>query len=396
MAQPDEKNNKINSYPKKCNNSLLGKKTTQKEKFSRCFKDNPMINKFNQDSFFIYDQADFFDYFQSLNQKNFIKLTKDEILLLNDNIEFIDLKKSNSKGDKFLNIPEKLIDSLNYLKNIPRPITDIETFIIEKINNCSRRSDITCRSLAQSYQKSTGKNISKSTINNIINKRLGYKYIKTTYKNSFLQSNTGIIFCLCFIKTISRLLKLDYELVFLDESKIELNNDHLRCWRKKNETIYFNNGGNSKLNIIMAIGKDKVYSIKMNKENTSTEIYIDFLKQLNEELKKEQKKKFVIILDNLKVHKTKEAISYCISQKMNLLFNIPYQSVFNTIELCFRVIKRHIYQNLYSSIDEMKNDIECLISKEKFLSSLLYNYKETLQEYLYYEELHRNDNLNSF
>ena len=52
MALPDKMNNKISIYPEKTNNSLLGKKLTKKENFSRCFKDNPMINKFNQDPFF--------------------------------------------------------------------------------------------------------------------------------------------------------------------------------------------------------------------------------------------------------------------------------------------------------------------------------------------------------
>ena len=396
MASPENKNTTIDFYPKENYNSFLGKKSSKKKNLSRCFKNNPLLNKFNIDSLFIYDQADFFDYFQSLNQKNLMKLSKDELLFIQNEIDFIEIKKSIAKGDKFINIPKSLIDNLNSLKKEKKPVTKLETFIIEKINNTSNRSDITCRNLAKSYIESTGKKISKSTINNVMRNKLGYKYIKTTYKNNFLQNNYGIIFCLSFIKAIYRLLKLGYELIFLDESKIEINNSHFRCWRKAHETIYFSNEGLLKLNIIMAVGKEKVYTMMMKKENTNAEIYINFLKQLNEQIKKEPEKKFVVILDNLRAHKTKEAIQYCINQKINLLFNVPYQSIFNCIELCFRLIKKHLYQNLYSSIEEIKIDIEKLVEKEQFLKSLLYNYKETLQEYIYYEECMKNLNLNLF
>jgi transposase len=115
---------------------------------------------------------------------------------------------------------------------------------------------------------------------------------------------------------------------------------------------------------------------------------------LYSEFQKEPKKRFVIILDNLKVHKTKEVISFCKERKINLLFNVPYQSVFNSIELCFRALKKMIYSKIYETTEEIKLDIENIIKTEKFRNTLYYNYKETLKEFLYYEQNHKYDNLN--
>ena len=144
----------------------------------------------------------------------------------------------------------------------------------------------------------------------------------------------------------------------------------------------------------MAIGKNKVFQMTINKENTSSIVYLNFLKELYQKLIKEKNKRYVIILDNLKLHKTKEVITYCVEKKINLVFNVPYQSAFNAIELCFRTIKKVIYSNLYDSIDDLKDKLTNLIEEESFTKSLLYNYKETLYEYFYYSENHKYDNLN--
>ena len=44
----------------------------------------------------------------------------------------------------------------------------------------------------------------------------------------------------------------------------------------------------------------------MNEQNTNTKIYLNFVKNLCIDLKKENNRSYVIILDNLKLHKTKE------------------------------------------------------------------------------------------
>jgi len=50
--------------------------------------------------------------------------------------------------------------------------------------------------------------------------------------------------------------------------------------------------------------------MEMNEQNTNSKIYLNFLKNLCIDLKKDNNRSYVIILDNLKLHKTKEIISY--------------------------------------------------------------------------------------
>lgn len=388
---------KRNQRDKSSNNSSIEDCSvliSKNKEFSKCFKENPNISHFNLDSFFIYDQQDLIDYFDNLTQKSSVKLNKEEISFIHDKIDEIELIESYNHSESFIFIKEKFLDNLNNLKLYKKPESEVEIFVKNKIKNCANRAEITCKKLSNLFFEFSGKSVSKSTINNIIRNRLGYKFLKTTYKNNFLKSKNGTILCLCFIKLFTRILKLGFKVIFLDESKIELNNTHLKCWRKTNEVIYYSSGKKNKLNLIMAISQDNVYQITMGNETTNSKSFIKFMDLLYSEFQKEPKKRFVIILDNLKVHKTKEVISFCKERKINLLFNVPYQSVFNSIELCFRALKKMIYSKIYETTEEIKLDIENIIKTEKFRNTLYYNYKETLKEFLYYEQNHKYDNLN--
>ena len=54
---------------------------------------------------------------------------------------------------------------------------------------------------------------------------------------------------------------------------------------------------------------------------------------------KKKFKKFVIILDNASCHKTKALMSWALETGVVLLFNIPYFSKSNPIELFFSDLK---------------------------------------------------------
>ena len=81
-------------------------------------------------------------------------------------------------------------------------------------------------------------------------------------------------------------------------------------------------------------------------------------------------------------------------KKLKVLFNIPYESYFNMVELCFRALKNHIYKNLYSSIKEMENDLVNLLNSETIKNQLPLLFKETLKEYIKFIKENINDNLN--
>ena len=127
-------------------------------------------------------------------------------------IEDIEMIKSIEVGENYIFIDKNIFIILKTFSNIKKPETEIEKYIKEKIKNSLNRNDITCQKLSSSYLNETGKFICKSSIHNILKNNLGYNFLKTTYKNNFLQTNEGIILSLIFIKVIVRTIKLGFEL----------------------------------------------------------------------------------------------------------------------------------------------------------------------------------------
>ena len=57
-------------------------------------------------------------------------------------------------------------------------------YIKNKILASNNRQGISCRKLAASYESETGKHIGKSTVNNILRHKLGFRYLRTCKKST--------------------------------------------------------------------------------------------------------------------------------------------------------------------------------------------------------------------
>lgn len=99
-------------------------------------------------------------------------------------------------------------------------------------------------------------------------------------------------------------------------------------------------------------------------------------------------------MDNLSIHLTRSLFEFYQKEKLKILFNVPYLSPFNMVELCFRQMKRETYTHLYSSIEELKNDISSILSSDKLRTELKYLYRETLEKYLIFINNYKDFNLN--
>ena len=99
-------------------------------------------------------------------------------------------------------------------------------------------------------------------------------------------------------------------------------------------------------------------------------------------------------MDNLSCHKTKKLIKYYVENKINVVFNSPYVSKFNSVELAFRTIKYNLYKSFFKSINEMEERVKAIIEDENFSKTLLYNFAETLGYYLKFIYYFRNKNIN--
>ena len=130
--------------------------------------------------------------------------------------------------------------------------------------------------------------------------------------------------------------------------------------------------------MIAAIDDSNLLYYTINDENTNEQIFLDFMVNLKNILKSLNiNNNFVIILDNLSCHKTALLNNYYLKEKINVLFNSPYQSQFNCIELFFRLIKQKLYQKIFSSTDDAIEEIKDIINDNNLKYSLKRNFRET-------------------
>ena len=101
-------------------------------------------------------------------------------------------------------------------------------------------------------------------------------------------------------------------------------------------------------------------------------------------------------MDNLSVHKTKNLIKIYVENGINVIFNTPYFSNFNSIELAFRSIKNLLYKKVYPDISKIIEDVHNLISTDNFQKTILFNLKETFLEYLKFFERYKSIDFNKY
>ena len=379
----------------KSENKFLNKKRepSLKTKTTKIFN----IAYINIDSCFIFDLKNPSIYFRELNNKNLIKLNDKELSFLKEKIKTLELDLQESKkNNNFIELDIDTAIEINKYFNFERKKSKIELFVEDKLKNNKSREDISCRKLAQLYFDETGEKISKTTINNLIKNNLSLSYLKSTVKTSKINNESGVVASFYFIKSIIKCLKLGFNILYLDETSILSCNNNYRCWRGKNEEIFFNLGTKSKRNLLLTISDDKIVHYKITEKNTDEAIFMNYMKELYEILCKDNKKRYVIIMDNLSCHRTKQMFEFYKKNKINVIFNVTYKSSFNAIELAFRTIKFKIYKKLYESIDSVFKDIKDILLEKEFSLSLKKNFIETLYTYLNYYENNRYINLNNY
>ena len=145
----------------------------------------------------------------------------------------------------------------------------------------------------------------------------------------------------------------------------------------------------------MAVNNDSVLYYQINDESTNEETFYIFMQKLGEIILEKKLSPYVIVLDNLSSHKTKKLIELYSSKKINIIFNTPYLSSFNSIELCFRNIKRLLYTKIYNSIEELIDEVIEYIKEKNFIDGLKSNFSQTLEKYLLFYENYSSLNLNN-
>ena len=204
----------------------------------------------------------------------------------------------------------------------------------------------------------------------------------------------NILNSFAFIKIISRCIKFGFIIIYCDESYIQTQCNSMKVWRKSDEDIYENIGKKEKTNLILAVNEDGVIYYEINKDNTKEDNFLSFMEKLMIKIKEKKIEHFVIILDNHSSHKTDKLTQFYYKNKVNILFNTPYLSKFNSVELAFRNIKRKLYLKNYKSVGEIIEEVKSLMESEEFQKGIKGNYCVTLKEYLKFNETEKFNNIN--
>ena len=232
------------------------------------------------------------------------------------------------------------------------------------IKNNNGNKSLSCSKIAQLYSEEYNKSLSRVTVYRILTKKLDYRFRKTAVKTNKLLGIESIKQTFFILKIIARIIKLGDELVFIDDSEFYNENNNLKKWRKNDEEIYFDITDTKKVNLILAVTQSKVVYYKITSTSTNEDTFKKFMEDLYDSLSFNERENYCFLLDNLSAHSTAKLFTFYKEKKMKILFNTPYRSNFNMVELVFRHIKRETYTHLYSDEKKLRNDITNILGNK--------------------------------
>lgn len=257
---------------------------------------NPDIFEFTVNSTFIYESRLSYSFYKRLNIKSIMKPSLEEKQILDS---LIAKPIDNSTGEEMFVLPffKILLENIKIIT----PKKDIKAQIIEEILKERNIGEIiSLKKIKQEFDKKASirniKLIQKTSIYNIMKNTLGYKFLKTTVKNSKLAEKNSIRDSFFFLKIILRAITMGLEIIFIDESGFFTQNNHFRCWRKNSQEIYNHIRDNQKVNLIMAVNSYKICHYKLNDNSTTSHEFKKFMEELISKLTEEEKKKVFLFL----------------------------------------------------------------------------------------------------
>lgn len=346
---------------------------------------------FNTNDSFIYIIKFYKNFFKYCDSFNKYKPEKDEILFLKNNIKNI-TKSFNDINDMLPvnEICEYFKNLYPYIIKIKEEFTKETQYIQNIMENRTKGQNITITKIQGILFDKYRIKISKSTIHRILKNKLKYKFRRTMIKNISLNKLEYKIMSFIFIKIIIKAMMVNYNFIFIDESNFLLVNNHFRTWINEKESFHYGPIKKEKINIILAVSVNKVINFKLTSENINKKNFELFMKETIGLLSDEEIKNTIWIMDNLSVHLSINIQELMKKNRLKVLFTVPYESVFNPIELGFRYIKNIIYRKIYLTMKELKKDVIKIIKDSKMKNVLFKNFIETIKKYQLFIEINYN------
>lgn len=374
----------------------MGKKRKGRAK-SKIIKLYFNILNFQSSNYYLFNVTKYNNLIDGISDLNEIKIKDEEIILIKNEIDnCISLKRTYENKISIKILPE-FFESFNELQKPDLKNSDYAKKIKYIIDFLKRQhKNITLKQIAKEYSQLYGNTISITTVSRILKNHLQMKYLRTSLKNPKLEEYNYVFMSFSFLRIILRSIILKFNIIFVDETGFLLQNNKYYSWREAKEQIYAGpkNKNKDRLNLILAVSNKNVIHKKFLNGSVNSDIFLDFLKEMYNNFKKDEQEKLIIIMDNATYHLSNPIIDFFKTNKIKGLTICPYKSEFNMIELVFRFIKNIIYKNIYNNIKDLEIEVTQILNSQNLKNSLINLYRETLMQYLIFIQNHNYLDLN--
>ena len=346
-----------------------------------------------KDSYFFIQVKNEVEKFKSNLIKNKINYNNDSLICLKKEISDITKNEDNKKEDNKINILSAFYDSINNIKEIDKEKSVYAQNIKIIFDNYNSEKCITLKYIQKEYEFRYHKHLSLMTISRILRRHLKFHFRKTVVKNPKLKTDNYIIMSYIFIFGIIKAIENNLDIIFIDECGFELSNNNLYIWRKNDDVVI---GGpkiynKKRINLILSTNKKGIIlGHYYNNETIGTNEFLLFIKELLNEIGRDEIKNKIFVLDNATYHFSENIKKYAEKEKLKFLFNVPYKSEFNGIELVFNLIKSHLYNEIHKNLKELTDKIVLYIDDKDINNNIIKVYKKTFEEYVKFFEANLN------
>jgi len=102
--------------------------------------------------------------------------------------------------------------------------------------------------------------------------------------------------------------------------------------------------------ICAAMSNKKLIHYKITKGSYDGNLFNDFINELIQKINIEKK---CLFLDNASIHKNKKLQKYIENNKINVIYNIPYMSIYNPIEFVNNMIRNRIHNDKFETVQDL-------------------------------------------
>ena len=172
------------------------------------------------------------------------------------------------------------------------------------------------------------------------------------------------------------------KLLSIDEMSIITNRTPTKGWALKNKECIINLPDvkpNKRYSLLIASSNNKIVKYLLVEKSIKTDTFIKFLNELHNE-----NKNYTYLIDNASIHRNKTTFMFYKEKKLNVVYNAPYQSKFNPIEMVFSLLRKKLNKEIVKDEDSINNVIKMFIEniKKETLENIFNHSIKILKVYL--------------